>query len=264
MEVQFGRIDGIGREGRRDKKRKRVRGRALQRVLPDFLRSAARLHDAGSSCRGSLRAFVASSVLRGNRLLSLPLPPAAPTRFQQASGGRDPTAALEKIEAAKSEVEAAGGQKSAEGQRVLHKQSWSAALVRRASPWTLLPIPHPECHPRVCRRLIPRLSVDDSLPLPHELPPPRGGCPQARATGEKVLDDPRLLKKSIKRAEASKRKSAEAWKERVAVQQQGMDQRQQKRKDNLQARARSQPAEKMPPQLCSPCLVPVARRQQPY
>lgn len=61
--------------------------------------------------------------------------------------------------------------------------------------------------------------------------------PQARATGEKVLDDPRLLKKSIKRAEAQKRKSAEQWKERVHQQKYGQEQRQQKRTDNLKGRA---------------------------
>lgn len=55
----------------------------------------------------------------------------------QATSVRDPAAALEKIEAAKAEVEAAGGKQSAEGQKMLHRQSWSAALVR-AHP-SLLP-----------------------------------------------------------------------------------------------------------------------------
>ena len=58
-----------------------------------------------------------------------------------------------------------------------------------------------------------------------------------RAQGDKVLDDPRLLKKSLKKAEAKKRKSAAAWeerKERVVEQQKA---KQDKRRKNLKDRA---------------------------
>jgi isoaspartyl peptidase/L-asparaginase-like protein (Ntn-hydrolase superfamily) len=42
----------------------------------------------------------------------------------------------------------------------------------------------------------------------------------ARAQGEKVLDDPKLLRKSIKKEEKQKVKSAKAWQERTAQQEQ--------------------------------------------
>lgn len=127
-------------------------------------------------------------------------------------------------------MEAAGGKQTVEGQKLLQRQSWSAALVSPSVP----PAPLPPL-----RRPSPLhlLAVSVAHVAAANTPPSPFGSPQARATGEKVLDDPRLLKKSIKRAEAQKRKSAEAWKERVQQQQQGMEQRQQKRKDNLQGRA---------------------------
>jgi len=58
-----------------------------------------------------------------------------------------------------------------------------------------------------------------------------------RAEGEKVLDDPRLLKKSIKRAEAKKRRSREKWADRLEKQSQQQKTKQDKRKSNLKARA---------------------------
>ncbi len=78
---------------------------------------------------------------------------------------RDRVAALNAVEARQAEVAQAGGATTAEGQALLSKQSWGAAL--------------------------------------------------ARASGEKVLDDPKLLKKSIKRAAALKEKRSNAWQERV-------------------------------------------------
>lgn len=41
----------------------------------------------------------------------------------------------------------------------------------------------------------------------------------SRAAGEKVLDDPKLLRRSIKREAADKARSAKKWQERVAAQQ---------------------------------------------
>lgn len=50
----------------------------------------------------------------------------------------------------------------------------------------------------------------------------------ARASGTKVLDDPRLLKKKLKREARQKSKSQAAWKERVERQQEDQAARQQK------------------------------------
>ena len=58
----------------------------------------------------------------------------------------------------------------------------------------------------------------------------------ARAHGEKVLDDPRLLKKSIKKEAKLKDKKTKAWNERMEMVKEKQSQRQQKRKDNLQSR----------------------------
>lgn len=59
----------------------------------------------------------------------------------------------------------------------------------------------------------------------------------ARASGEKVLDDPKLLKKSIKRAAQAKQQRRAAWQQRVEAQEQKQEDRQAKRRDNLQQRA---------------------------
>ena len=58
----------------------------------------------------------------------------------------------------------------------------------------------------------------------------------ARAHGEKVLDDPRLLKKSIKKDAKLKEKKTKAWNERMDKVKEKQNQRQQKRKGNLQQR----------------------------
>jgi hypothetical protein len=58
----------------------------------------------------------------------------------------------------------------------------------------------------------------------------------ARAHGEKVLDDPKLLKKSIKKEAKLKDKKTKAWNERMEKVKEKQSQRQQKRKDNLQSR----------------------------
>ena len=100
---------------------------------------------------------------------------------------RDRVAALAAVEARQAEVQDAGGATTAEGQALLAKQSWQAAL--------------------------------------------------ARASGEKVLDDPKLLKKSIKRAAQAKQQRRAAWQQRVEAQEQKQEDRQAKRRDNLQQRA---------------------------
>ena len=58
----------------------------------------------------------------------------------------------------------------------------------------------------------------------------------SRASGEKVLDDPKLLQKSIKREARAKKKSREKWEERTAKVQEQMNAAQTKRKNNLKAR----------------------------
>lgn len=59
---------------------------------------------------------------------------------------------------------------------------------------------------------------------------------EALAAGDKIKDDISLLKKSVKKKEAMKKKSAAVWDKRVeTVKKQGLD-RQKKRNENLQAR----------------------------
>jgi hypothetical protein len=57
-----------------------------------------------------------------------------------------------------------------------------------------------------------------------------------RAQGEKVLDDPTLLKKTVKRQEKEKAKSKQEWKERLTNVQKGKEMRQKKRETNLKKR----------------------------
>ena len=58
-----------------------------------------------------------------------------------------------------------------------------------------------------------------------------------RAQGEKVRDDPKLLKKSLKRRQRAKKKSAQAWAEREKAVEEQRKGRQDKREQNLQQRA---------------------------
>ena len=63
------------------------------------------------------------------------------------------------------------------------------------------------------------------------------GAALARASGEKVLDDPKLLRKSIKRAAAAKEARAAAWRTRLEATAGRAEAAQAKRKEHLLARA---------------------------
>ena len=58
-----------------------------------------------------------------------------------------------------------------------------------------------------------------------------------RARGEKVLDDPKLLRKSVKREEKKKQKSIEKWSERTKTVQDQQNAKKKKRKENIKAKA---------------------------
>ena len=58
----------------------------------------------------------------------------------------------------------------------------------------------------------------------------------AKAEGEKIKDDPQLLKKSLRRKLAKKKKSAQEWKARNEKVQENMQKRQEKRRANIQKR----------------------------
>jgi len=66
-----------------------------------------------------------------------------------------------------------------------------------------------------------------------------------RAQGEKVLDDPKLLKKALRKERREKKKKRAAWKERSKEEADGVQARQKKRQDNLKARAQIKRARKM-------------------
>lgn len=57
-----------------------------------------------------------------------------------------------------------------------------------------------------------------------------------RASGQKVLDDPKLLRKSLKKEAKRKEKSSKGWQERVQAQEEKKAAKQNKRKDNIQHR----------------------------
>jgi ribosomal protein S14 len=63
-----------------------------------------------------------------------------------------------------------------------------------------------------------------------------------RAAGEKVLDDPKLLKRSLKREAKRKEKSAATWAQKEKEQKEARDAKQNKRQTNL----------KVPCRACSP------------
>lgn len=71
------------------------------------------------------------------------------------------------------------------------------------------------------------------LPAPPCLSP-SASCPPVALQGSKVLDDPKLLAKSLKRLQKSKAKSGEAWAQRTATQTTESAQRTAQRNENLQ------------------------------
>jgi hypothetical protein len=66
-----------------------------------------------------------------------------------------------------------------------------------------------------------------------------------RAKGEKVHDNPNLLKKSIKREQKKKQKSAEQWAERHRKQEEAQRKKQEKKRANLRQRANNKAARKI-------------------
>lgn len=62
------------------------------------------------------------------------------------------------------------------------------------------------------------------------------GAAFKRAQGEKVLDDPKLLRKSLKKESKLKQKKAKVWTERTAKQKEDQAAKQDKRRTNLQRR----------------------------
>lgn len=66
-----------------------------------------------------------------------------------------------------------------------------------------------------------------------------------RADGVKVKDDPKLLKKMIKRKEYTKKKTVKEWKERVNTVKKDQGQKQKKRQNNLTERSAAKVAKRI-------------------
>jgi Surfeit locus protein 6/60S ribosome biogenesis protein Rrp14 len=62
------------------------------------------------------------------------------------------------------------------------------------------------------------------------------GAALKRAQGEKVFDDPKLLRKSMKKDAKMKQKKSKVWNERLEKQKEGQEAKQAKRRTNLQRR----------------------------
>lgn len=67
----------------------------------------------------------------------------------------------------------------------------------------------------------------------------------AKAGGEKVKDDPDLLKKTIKRQEQKKKQSSKKWESRVENVKKGIRERQDKRQDNIAKRKKDKKMNKL-------------------
>lgn len=67
----------------------------------------------------------------------------------------------------------------------------------------------------------------------------------ARANGEKVKDNPELLKRTIKRKDQKKKHSAKKWKSRSDSVQKSMQEKQEKRQENLMKRKKEKKANKL-------------------
>nr|XP_033322024.1 surfeit locus protein 6 homolog [Megalopta genalis] len=67
----------------------------------------------------------------------------------------------------------------------------------------------------------------------------------AKASGEKVKDDPELLKRSISRKEQKKKHSAKKWESRLDNVQKGIRERQEKRQENIMKRKKEKKLNKL-------------------
>ncbi|CAK9810364.1 Surfeit locus protein 6 homolog [Anthophora plagiata] len=67
----------------------------------------------------------------------------------------------------------------------------------------------------------------------------------AKASGEKVKDDPDLLKRTLKRKEQKKKHSAKKWESRLENVQKGIRERQKKRQDNIMAKKKEKKLTKL-------------------
>ncbi|KOC65996.1 Surfeit locus protein 6 like protein [Habropoda laboriosa] len=67
----------------------------------------------------------------------------------------------------------------------------------------------------------------------------------AKAGGDKVKDDPDLLKRTLKRKEQQKKKSAKKWETRLGNVQKGILERQKKRQDNIMAKKKEKKLTKL-------------------
>lgn len=67
----------------------------------------------------------------------------------------------------------------------------------------------------------------------------------AKAGGEKVKDDPDLLKKTLKRKEQQKKQSAKKWESRLESVQKGIRERQEKRQENIMKRKKDRKLNKL-------------------
>ncbi|XP_011170985.1 surfeit locus protein 6 homolog [Solenopsis invicta] len=67
----------------------------------------------------------------------------------------------------------------------------------------------------------------------------------AKATGEKIKDDPELLKRTIKRNEQKKKHSAKKWNSRIENVQKSMQERQEKRRENIMKKKKEKKQNKL-------------------
>ncbi|KAL0105145.1 hypothetical protein PUN28_016652 [Cardiocondyla obscurior] len=67
----------------------------------------------------------------------------------------------------------------------------------------------------------------------------------ARASGEKVKDDPELLKRTIKRNDQQKKHSTKKWNSRIENVQKSMQERQEKRRDNIMKKKKEKKQNKL-------------------
>ncbi|RLU21568.1 hypothetical protein DMN91_005941 [Ooceraea biroi] len=67
----------------------------------------------------------------------------------------------------------------------------------------------------------------------------------AKASGEKIKDDPELLKRTIKRKDQQKKHSAKKWNSRIENVQKSLQERQEKRQENIMKRKKEKKANKL-------------------